>query len=93
MRKPANPRSGRQLRQKRRARRGAVLVLFVVALVPIVAFMAFAIDIGMMTVAQTQLRDAADACALAGCRALNGDTGNNNNYAGVCAGGTDSADQ
>jgi len=36
-----------------------------------------------MTVAQTQLRDAADAAALAGCRALNGNPANNNNYAGV----------
>ncbi len=69
--------------KSRRARRGTVLVLFVVGLVPIVGFMAFAIDVGMMTVSQTQLRDAADATALAGCRALNGDTSNNNNYAGV----------
>src|SRR5580704_5730131 len=67
----------------RRARRGTVLVLFVVGLIPIVGFMAFAIDVGMMTVSQTQLRDAADATALAGCRALNGDVPNNNNYAGV----------
>jgi len=58
-------------------------VLFVVALIPIIAFMAFAIDVGMLTVAQTQLRDAADAAALAGCRALNGDTTNNNNYSGA----------
>ena len=67
-------------------RRGAVLVLFVVALIPIVAMMAFAIDLGMLTVAQTQLRDAADAAALAGCRALNGNTSNSsnlNNYNGV----------
>ncbi len=60
-----------------------MLVLFVVGLIPIVGFMAFAIDVGMMTVSQTQLRDAADATALAGCRALNGDIANNNNYAGV----------
>ena len=65
------------------SRRGAVLVLLVVALVPIIAMMAFAIDVGMLTVAQTQLRDAADAAALAGCRALNGNTATNNNYAGV----------
>ena len=60
-----------------------MLVLFVVALIPIIAMMAFAIDIGMLTVAQTQLRDAADAAALAGCRALNGNTATNNNYSGV----------
>jgi Flp pilus assembly protein TadG len=64
-------------------RRGAVLVLFVVSVIPIMAFMAFAIDVGMMTVAQTQLRDAADAAALAGCRALNGNASTNNNYAGA----------
>ena len=52
-------------------------------LVPIMAFMAFAIDVGMLTVAQTQLRDAADAAALAGCRALNGNSANNNNYSGA----------
>ena len=66
-----------------RPRRGAVMVLIVVSMIPICAFMAFAIDIGMLTVAQTQLRDAADATALAGCRALNGNAATNNNYAGV----------
>ena len=60
-----------------------MLVLFVMALIPIVAMMAFAIDVGMLTVAQTQLRDAADATAMAGCRALNGNSTNNNNYSGV----------
>lgn len=74
-------------RPRRRAagarRRGTVLVLFVVALIPIVAMMAFAIDVGLLTVAQTQLRDAADAAALAGCRALNGNATNNNNYSGA----------
>jgi Flp pilus assembly protein TadG len=70
-------------KRNRRARRGTVLVLFVVSLIPIIAFMAFAIDVGMMTVAQTQLRDAADATALAGCRALNGNTATNNNYSGA----------
>ena len=67
-------------------RRGAVLVLIAVAMIPIFAMMAFAIDLGMLTVAQTQLRDAADAAALAGCRALNGNTSNSsnlNNYTGV----------
>ena len=60
-----------------------MLVLIAVAIIPIVAMMAFAIDMGMLTVAQTQLRDAADAAALAGCRALNGNTATNNNYSGV----------
>ena len=63
-----------------------MLVLVVASLIPIFAMMAFAIDMGMLTVAQTQLRDAADAAALAGCRALNGNTSssnNLNNYNGV----------
>ncbi len=71
---------GYRRRAGRAPRRGAVLVLVVVAMIPIVAMMAFAIDMGMLTVAQTQLRDAADAAALAGCRALNGNSANNNNY-------------
>ena len=72
-------------------RRGAVLVLIVVAMIPIVACMAFAIDMGMLTVAQTQLRDAADAAALAGCRALNGKPRQQqlNNYTGVAPGRAD----
>jgi len=52
-------------------------------MIPIFTFMALAIDLGMLTVAQTQLCDAADAAALAGCRALNGNSSNNNNYSGV----------
>src|SRR5271166_1480792 len=74
---------GPRRRAGRAPRRGTVLVLVVVSMIPIVAMMAFAIDMGMLTVAQTQLRDAADATAMAGCRALNGDTATNNNYAGV----------
>ena len=66
-----------------RRRRGTVLVLLAVSIIPIMAFMAFAIDLEMLTVAQTQLRDAADAAAMAGCRALNGDSTNNDNYSGV----------
>src|SRR5271166_2325037 len=74
---------GPRRRAGRAPRRGTVLVLVVVSMIPIVAMMAFAIDIGMLTVAQTQLRDAADAAALAGCRALNGNSATNNNYSGA----------
>jgi Flp pilus assembly protein TadG len=77
------PCRGRKKRASGRDRRGAVLVLLVVSLIPIMAFMAFAIDVGMLTVAQTQLRDAADAAALAGCRALNGNSSTDNNYSGA----------
>lgn len=63
-------------------RRGATLVLFVVCLVPIIAFLALAIDLGMLAAARTQIADVADAAAMAGARALNGNTNNgaNNNY-------------
>src|SRR5271166_4835708 len=74
---------GPRRRAGRAPRRGTVLVLVVVSMIPIVAMMAFAIDMGMLTVAQTQLRDAADATALAGCRTLNGNAATNNNYSGV----------
>jgi Flp pilus assembly protein TadG len=47
------------------------------------ACVAMAIDLGMIMAARTQIVDAADAAAMAGTRALNGDTSMNNNYAGV----------
>ena len=56
-------------------RRGTALVLFVVCLIPLFAFVALAIDLGLVMFAQTQLSNAADAAALAGARALNGDSG------------------
>ena len=52
-------------------------MLVAVTLVPLIAVTALAIDIGMLTVAQTQLHDIADAAALAGARTLNGQTGSN----------------
>jgi Flp pilus assembly protein TadG len=66
-------------------RRGTALVLVVVCLIPLIACMALAIDIGMLAMAQTQLNDAADAAAMAGARALNGNTATNNNYSAVTA--------
>jgi Flp pilus assembly protein TadG len=67
----------------RRRRRGMVLLLFAVSLVTLMAFVGLAIDLGAMELASTQVNDAADAAALAGARALNGNTAVNNNYAGV----------
>ncbi len=49
-----------------RRRRGATLVLVAVFLIPLTACVALAIDLGVLTFAQTQLADAADAAALAG---------------------------
>src|SRR5436190_21812385 len=72
-------------RNKLRDRQGAVLVLVVISLVALIACVALAIDLGMIMAARTQGVAAADAAAMAGARALNGNTssGANNNYAGV----------
>jgi Flp pilus assembly protein TadG len=61
------------------------MVLFALFLVPLLACVALAIDVGMLTMAETQLHDAADAAAMAGARALNGNTTGsaNNNYSAV----------
>ena len=66
-----------------RRRRGATLVLVAVFLIPLTACVALAIDLGVLTFAQTQLADAADAAALAGARTLNGYAATNCNYANV----------
>ncbi len=60
-------------------------MLVVVSLIPLIACVALAIDLGMLLAARTQVMDAADAAAMAGCRALNGNTTNgaNNNYSGA----------
>jgi Flp pilus assembly protein TadG len=67
----------RSFKQCAGKRSGTVLVLLAVTLIPLIGFTALAIDVGMLTVAQTQLRDTADAAALAGARTLNGQTGSN----------------
>ena len=56
-------------------------MLILVTLVTLLTFVAMAIDLGMLALARTQCQDAADAAAMAGARALNGNTSNNNNYA------------
>ena len=70
-------------RSRAQQRRGTALVLIVVCLIPLIGFLALAIDIGMLALAQTQLHDAADAAAMAGARALDGNTATNNNYSSV----------
>jgi hypothetical protein len=45
-------------------RRGAMVVLIAAALIMIFAFLAFTVDIGYLTVARTQLQNAADSAAL-----------------------------
>src|SRR5262245_51804216 len=66
------------MRRRRMIKRtGIVMVLLVVCLVTLLTFVALAIDLGLIAVARTQLQDAADASAMAGCRTINGTTGNN----------------
>ncbi len=64
-------------------RRGGTLVLFAVCMIPLIACTALAIDLGVLTFAETQLVNAADAAALAGARTLTGNTATNNNYSNV----------
>lgn len=63
-------------------RRGNILVLVAILILPLIAFLALSIDVGLLTLARTQCQDASDIAALAGVRALNG-TSQNNNYAAV----------
>ena len=78
-----SPRPSPGGRGRPRRRRGATLVLVAVFLIPLTACVALAIDLGVLTFAQTQLADAADAAALAGARTLNGYAATNCNYANV----------
>jgi Flp pilus assembly protein TadG len=70
-------------RSRARQRRGTAMVLLAVCLIPLLACVALAIDVGMLSMAQTQLNDAADAAAMAGARTLNGNSATNNNYSSV----------
>ena len=72
-------------RHRKPQTRGVVAVLMVVSLFALVGFLALAIDLGMIAMTRAQLQDVSDAAAMAGCRALNGNTANgaNNNYAAV----------
>ncbi|SIO31616.1 Putative Flp pilus-assembly TadE/G-like [Singulisphaera sp. GP187] len=54
--------------------RGLILPMVAVAMVALLGFIALAIDIGMIAVARTQSQNAADTAAMAGARALNGNT-------------------
>ncbi|HEY5316145.1 MAG TPA: pilus assembly protein TadG-related protein, partial [Pirellulales bacterium] len=62
-------------------RRGSVLPLFALLLVAVLGFVALAVDIGALAIAVTQCQSAADNAAMAGARALNGNTGTNTSTA------------
>jgi Flp pilus assembly protein TadG len=66
----ASNRVGRICRRLASARRGAIGVLAAMMLIVILAFAAFAIDVGMICMAKTQLQRAADASALAAANEL-----------------------
>ncbi|WP_406698668.1 Tad domain-containing protein [Singulisphaera sp. Ch08] len=63
--------------------RGLIIPILAVAMVALMGFIALAIDIGMIAVARTQSQNAADSAAMAGARALNGDTDGGYNEAGA----------
>lgn len=72
-------------RRRKSQPRGVVAVLLCVSMFALVGFLALAIDLGMLAMTRAQLQDVSDAAAMAGCRALNGNTANgaNNNYSAV----------
>ena len=55
---------------RRHAHRGALIVLFAIVLVVLLLVTAFALDLGMLYVAKTELQRSADAAALAGTEEL-----------------------
>jgi Flp pilus assembly protein TadG len=60
----------RNIKARRHAHRGALIVLFALVLVVLLLVTAFALDLGMLYVAKTELQRSADAAALAGTEEL-----------------------
>lgn len=60
-----------------RRRQGSILPLVVISLVAICGFVALGIDIGLITLAKTQLQNAVDAAAMGGARSIDGSTTQN----------------
>ncbi len=61
-------------RTESRSERGAILFIVAACLVVLLGFMGLAIDLGHAYNNKSQLQSIADACALAGASALNGET-------------------
>src|SRR5438105_9704663 len=55
---------------RKRARRGVIVPLAALLMVALLGMVAFAVDIGWMTVTQSELQNAADCAALAGVTPL-----------------------
>jgi len=62
----------RQLHQLPKRQRGAVAVVVGIAILVLVGMIGLALDLGQMFVNKTELQNAADACALAAARELDG---------------------
>ena len=62
----------RQLKQLRKRQRGAVAVVVGLSIFVLVGMIGLALDMGQMFVNKTELQNAADACALAAARELDG---------------------
>jgi Flp pilus assembly protein TadG len=58
------------LQQAPSPRRGTIAILTAVLLIPLLGMIAFAVDIGWISLAQSELQNAADASALAGAKVL-----------------------
>src|SRR5262245_11781227 len=67
------------MRRLRTQRRGSILPMTVLLILVICAFVALAIDLGVMVLARNQAQNAADAGAVAGARAINGNPDTNYN--------------
>lgn len=63
--------------QRSSHRRGSVLPLFAVCLVALMALIALAVDLGLLSLANSECQHAADSIALATVRTLDGSPGNN----------------
>src|SRR5271163_4000595 len=68
-------------RNRMKDRRGTMIPALAVTLVVVVPFLGFAIDIGMLAIAKTQLQHAADLASLTAARTLNGTPTTNYNQA------------
>jgi hypothetical protein len=64
----------RQLQQLPKRQRGSVAVVVGIAIFVLVGMIGLALDMGQMFVNKTELQNAADACALAAARELDGNT-------------------
>ena len=63
--------------------RGVTFVWTVLAIIPVMTFVALAVDLGIVMSCRSQCQNAADAAAMAGVRALNGNQADGFNFEGA----------